>query len=449
MHKAIFLEGDLRKHLFNLALPAIISLIANFGFMLADTYFVAQLGTVPLTAISFTFPVFELVIGLGVGLGVATIACVGQSLGAHKYDLAKRYTTAALVAGLLFGLLILVAGLTHIAPLFRLLGAHNDTLPYIAAFMHVWFCGIPLVMVFFIFSFALRAYGYAKTVAILGISAALLNLAIDPFLIFGWWIFPKLGIAGAAWAGLISRLFTASVALVIMKRKHILLFYFDIKRYWWYWSRLLKVMIPATLTNLVPPLSVTITTYLLSTLSQEAVAAYGIASKIQWIAVIPLLALSGSLSPVVAQNFGARNFHRCLEALDHTAIFSVLWGVLMAGLLALLAPTISGWFTKDTYILTMSNHFLYIVPISFIGWGIIMMVSATFNATKKPKYSAMISILRMLVVYIPLALLFMHYWGYNGIFASLTIANISVAAIGWVLVRFIFRKERRLPKYPV
>ena len=442
MSKAIFLEGDLKRHLINLAIPGIISLIVNFSFALADTYFVAQLGKDQLTAMSYTFVPNEVMVGLGLGLGIAIVACTGQSLGRKRFKQAKYFATVGTLLMVLIGLLLTIIGLCTMTPVFHALGASAAVMPYIKQFMAIWYSSIVFFLLYFAFAFTFRAYGYARSVMVIGVLSAIVNLAVDPVLIFGWFGIPAMGIAGAAWAGVIARIFTGALAVYWMIKRDTICCCWSLKRYVVYWRRLIKVGVPATLNNLIPSISTTVTTVLLASLSQEAVASYGIATRIQWIAVIPFLALSSAVSGVVAQNYGAQLYGRVISSLNITLVFSIIWGLFVAVCLAIFAVPFVDVFNQDAYVNHMAQVFLYIVPISYMGWGAVMMINAAFNSMNKPLFSTMITLMRLVVVFIPLAIITKQYWGYYGVFGSLSFANIIVAILAWLLVLKQFKNCR-------
>lgn len=440
MRSAIFLEGSLKRHIFNQAVPSVISLITTFSFALADTFFIAKLGAEQLAAISFIFPIMEWVVGIGLGIGIATTTRVGQALGGHKFQTAGRFASAALTGAVLLGFLLVLIGFFSLHPLFTILGAKPQVLPYIDRFMTVWYWNIPLIMIYFVAGFTLRSHGFAKLTAFYAIAISLLNLALDPLLIFGFWGFPRLGMTGAAWAALISRIVVLTLAFVVIYQKGVFTPIKGVRRLLNYWTRLLKIALPALMTNLIPPISITLTTVLLSFVSLNAVAGYGIASKIQMLAMIPLLSTSGAISPIVAQNYGAKRLDRSFNVLTLAAKFSLIWGIFIFGILALFAKTITTNFTTTSDIAIVCENFLYIVPISFAGWGIVMMINSTFNAMGKPLYSTLISFARLIVVFIPLAILLLHVMNYKGIFIALTLSNIIVAALAWWLSKKIFNR---------
>ena len=441
MSRAIFLRGSIRGHLWRLSYPGAIYLFATFGFVLADTYFIAQLGPAPLAAIGFAFPIIEFATGIALGLGIACSTLTGQALGANKKNRIKHTVGSALLGNLCLSIVLTLLGIFTLVHIFPLLGATHTTMPYIMQFMHIWYWGLPLFMLINSISFTFRVYGWVKTSALLNVSAAAINLVLDPLLIFGLWGVPHMGIAGAALAGIIARAIIVACGIITLWHRDIIAFPRCFKLILGYWKRLLHVAMPASLTNMIPPLSVAFSTFLLSHISQSAVAGYGVASRIQWFTVIPMLCLSGSLSPVVSQNHGAKQFARSRYALSQSLWFCLLWGALSCIVLALFARSITGVFTQDPAIAQVSRHFLYIVPVSFFGWGMVMMLASTLNAMAKPLYSTVISALRMLVLFFPLATLLMWWLGTNGVFWALSLSNILAALLGWLIVKRLFTRD--------
>jgi len=205
------------------------------------------------------------------------------------------------------------------------------------------------------------------------------------------------------------------------------------------WRRILVVSIPATATNLIGPISSGLIISLLANYSQEAVAGFAIASRIEALFVIPLFALSASIGPYVGQNWGAGAADRADQAMRLSFKWSLFWGLIVAVVLAVAAPALIGLFDSNTEVTQTAEIYLMVLPITYGTWGIIMMTSAIFNALGYPLRSTLMSFIRMIGIYVPLALLFDYFFGMVGIFIAAAVANVIVAILGYLWNRKTFK----------
>ncbi len=172
-----------------------------------------------------------------------------------------------------------------------------------------------------------------------------------------------------------------------------------------------------------------------------AVAAYGVGSRLEPLALIVVLAFTASLPPFVGQNHGAGKDERIEQALIKSMQFILIWQMLIYGVLVLLADTISGLFSDDESVTSIIKMFIYILPISYFGLGFSMVITSTLNALHKPKYSLNINALRLFILYIPFAWVGNYYWGLNGLFVGCALANISIGLVTLYLFKYT-RKQK-------
>jgi putative MATE family efflux protein len=421
-------EGSVGRQLTRLTLPMIWGIFAIVAFNLVDTYFVGQLGTAPLAAMSFTFPVVMTLGSLAMGLGIGASSVIARAIGEGDMSRVQRFTTNSLLLALLAVVLFSSAGLFTIDPLFTLLGATPETLPLIRDYMEVWYFGMMFLVVPMVGNSAIRAAGNTFTPSLIMTLAAGINIIMDPLLILGLAGFPQMGIRGAAIATLISRAMTLVASLLVLHYKERLLSLKvpSLKDMFWCWRDILYVGLPAAATQMIIPISIGVITSLLATFGAEAVAAFGIASRVESLAMIVLMAVAASLGPFVGQNWGAKQYGRVARAVKLSFWFCLAWGIVMAMLLGIGGATIARQFNQDPKVIAIAATYLWMVPISYGTAGIIQVASSSFNALGKPLPSAIMTVMRMLVLYIPLAYLGSHWFGIRGVFAATTLSNLAV-----------------------
>ncbi|MEO1620004.1 MAG: MATE family efflux transporter [Cyanobacteria bacterium J06632_3] len=426
--------GPVRDRLVKLTLPMVGGIFAIVAFNLADTYFVGQLGTNQLAAMSFTFPVVMTLGSLALGLGVGASSIIARAIGEGDHSRVQRFTTNSLTLGVVAVALLSTVGLLTINPLFTALGAGPEVLPYVRQYMQVWYFGMVFLVIPMVGNSAIRASGDTGTPSLIMMLSAGFNILLDPLLIFGLAGFPELGLVGAAWATVASRAITLIAAMLVLKFKENMLssHFPDLQETFWCWRDVLTVGLPAAGSNMINPISIGVITSLLATHGSLAVAGFGVASRVESFAMIALMALGASMGPFVGQNWGAGKVDRVEEGLKQGFFFCVGWGICMAILLAAIAPQIARIFNTDPNVVSIATQYLWIVPISYGTAGIIQVASSAFNALGKPIPAVILTVLRMFALYIPLAYLGSRWFGPIGIFAAATVANIIVGIIAYI-----------------
>lgn len=425
------------RTLFGLAAPMAVGIVALMAFNVVDTFFVAQLGTAELAAISLTFPVVALVFGITMGLGVGVTAVVSQVLGGGDRSGFRRLTTDALLLGLLVVGAASVTGRLTIDPVFRAIGATDRTLPLVREYMELWYAGIVFLVIPVLGNAAIRATGDTRTAAVIMVGAAVANAILDPILIFGLGPIPAMGIRGAALATVIGRASTLFLALgVLILREKAIAFEIPAPRtVLASWTRILRVAVPAAATQMLTPLATGIVTALVAAHGAVAVAAYGAASRLEALALIAVMATSAGLAPFVGQNWGARRMDRVAAGLRLAARFSLGWGAASVAFFALASGWVAQGFVDDAAVQGTLRWLLVLLALSHGAQGVFLVVSSTLNAANRAVQSTMLAALRMLGLLVPLA--FVGNWvaGLPGLIAGLTLAQLASGAIAWGAAR--------------
>lgn len=433
MTKAKLTEGSIKRIFVRMTLPMLGGIYAMITIFLVDTYFISRLGTTALAAVSFTFPVTLLLIHFVMGIGIGTASVVSRAIGSGDREKCKRNATDGILLSLILVCVITFIGLKTIYPLFSALGAQGETLELIHAYMEIWYYGIAFVVVPMIANNIIRATGDAKYPGIVMMCSAVLNLILDPLLIFGYWGFPAYGIRGAAIATCISFTFSTIATLCILHFRDKIITYHlkSVKDVFESWKEILYIGLPAASTNVIIHMAFIIVVKLLSVYGEEAVAGFGVATRVETFALAVYFALSSIVGPFVGQNWGAKKFDRVQKGLRYTFIFSLVWGLILAVIITFIARPVVALFDQDKYVVYIATLYLYIVPWSYGAEGIIMMTTSTFNALGKPFPSAIISLTRMFLLYIPLAIVGRMLLDAGGIFTAAFLANIIMGYVAY------------------
>jgi len=425
-------------------------LIAIISFDAVDLFFVAQLGDMPLAAIAFCFPVIWLLTSVIIGFEAGGASVISRAVGRKDDVETKRQTTdTAILSGLVMLTLVCIGQLT-IDPVFSALGATDDLLPLIRDYMSIWYWAEPLSAVCWICLASMRARGNTMLEGQIITLAAIINAILDPIMIFGLFGFPRLEIAGAALATLTSN---ALVLFGTLAYLHFSLRVFatpftKFATYLKSWRAMLQVGLPAMLTNTIVPIANAITVAMIAAYGVDAVAGFGVGIRIEPLVLIPFYALSAVTSPFMGQNYAAQELTRMLDARRIIARFCVLYGLSITVILGLAAAPLAALFSDTVAIQEVATTYLWIMAISYGGYGMVMSVCAGFNGMGFPMPGVWISVSRAILVFLPLALLLNWLFGLNGLFVAGALANLLIGVAGYKWFGSHIRLHRRQLREP-
>lgn len=429
--------------LYRTAVPTTIGAIAVIAYYLANTFFVGLLGTDELAAIGFTFPATILFTYFGVGLGIGTSALIGKAIGGKDPEQACEITFAAMAMGLLLGFVFMVPALLSIDFVFPLLGARPERMVLIREYMQIWYIGMPLQLMQFAGTAVIRATGNAKVHGKLMTISAIINAVLDPILIFGIGPWEGMGIGGAALATVIAWGFTIVVISrqLCLKDKLLRFKLPTLPNLIASWRKLLVITGPAALANMITPMATGVLTATIAVYGPEAVAAYGVVSRLESFILIVVLGMSMSVPPFISQNFGAKCYDRVRLGLHMSLKFVLVWQLGLSALVALLAPWIAAVFTTEQSVRDTITMVLRILPASYAFQGMVVLSASSFNALHAPRNGLITSLLRFFVFYVPLSLLGNAWGGLQGLFIGAALGNLLA---GVVITLWINRYTKRL-----
>lgn len=441
--KRNLVEGNIRKHLVSLTWPMLLGMMGIVVFNLVDTYFVGKLGVHQLAAMSFSFPAVMVLNSLAQGVGIGTSSLISRNIIHTERGEVKMMASRAIFLGLLIVLLFVIVGLLTIRPAFSAMGAKGDILDFVYDYMSIWYLGVPFVVIPMIGNNIVRATGDTFTPGMIMVGNALVNVVLDPLLIFGIGPFPELGIKGAALATVIARStgLVAILVILIRREKLLTLRLGKIKEIFSIWKKVLYIAGPASLTMLITPISVGFITKILSGFGKEAVAAFGVASRVEMFALMIIAALGSVLIIFVGQNLSKLKFERIFEALKLASGFSIIWGIVVYALLLVLGYHTAALFTDNAEVIAIAKKYFYIIGASYGFQGLVMLSTSSYNGLNKPYPSTVFSGIRMFVLYVPMAWLGSKIFGIYGVFGAGFIANLLV---GIVAFRFLFKTINKI-----
>ena len=437
-------QGPITKKLISLTIPMVFGMLSMVVFNLVDTFFVSRLGTEELAAMGFTFPVVMFIVSIALGFGIATSSVVSRAIGRGDHRQVQRLTTDSLIISLFFVVIFAVLGLFSMDWVFRLLGADGNTLLLVKQYMRIWYLGVAFVVIPMVGNNAIRACGDTFFPSAIMIVSMIVNVILDPLLIFGLWGFPRLGLEGAAIATVIARAVAMVFSLLILHFKEKLIDFAlpPLKELIDSVKQIFYIGIPSATSRLLIPVTIAVIMRLVAGFGSAAVAAFGVAVKIEMFVFVLIMALATALVPFVGQNWGAKNFSRVKDAVKKANIFSLWWGLGSFAVFLVLAVPLGHVFGKDIEVAKRIARYLWIMPVSYGLRGCAFLVVSAFDAMNKPLLAIGLNLVRMFVLYIPLAVIGSKLAGLVGLFAGICLANLMAGTLSVITVRLFFQDSR-------
>jgi len=419
------------KTLLKMAVPMLGATFAMNAYNLTDTWFVSRLGTDSLAAMSFTFPVVMFLRFIMRGLGVGTMTSVAKEIGGHKKDNAAQLTTHSIFLNIILSGIILIIGLAIMKPLFMQLGAHGNVLDLTLSYMRIWYYGLAVISIQMMIIDIIIGTGSAKTASLLVITGTVLNFIFDPILIFGLFGFPRMGIQGAALATILSHFILLFLSLYLLHKKYCLISFrpFSLAKVLGSCRKILHIGLPSTLSSLLNPISIAVIIKIVADFGPAAVAACGVAGRIEMFAFMIPMTVGISLVPFTAQNYGASRFDRIEEARKGTVIFALSYGVIAAFIFLLIARPLAELFSNNEEVINVLVRYIYITCLGYGFLEVSRYAGFFMTGIHKPISAAILNIVRVVVFLIPLSFFGAKVFGLEGVFWGRLLTDISVGII--------------------
>lgn len=429
--------------MFRLTVPMIFGMISMMLLGVVDTYFISLLGTNELAAVSFSQPIANILISVALGIGMALGALLSRLIGENQHQKAARFISDTKIIAALIAVALAVIGHLLIEPLFKALGATEAVMPFIKSYMNIWFIAAPMWMLTMIGNNALRAIGDTKLSASIMALLSLINLIFDPLLIFGIGPFPALGVAGAAWATLIACLTGWLCSLAVLTFREQLL---EFTRPSWShllpnWRELFKIALPAIAANIMTPLAAALLTAMIARFGVEAVAGFGVGARIEFISLLVVFALSSTLPMFLGQNIGAGKPHRAYRALMGGIKFALLFQAGVYLLLLFTANNIATSFSDNPQVIHVIKTFLLVLPLTYGAHAVVILVMVSLNVLRRPRTALLTTVIRLLLLYLPLAYIGSILGGVNGLFLGAATGNIIAGMVAFTIIRRVLREQ--------
>lgn len=427
-----------------IAIPVSIGLFFHTMFNVVDTFFGGLISTQTLAALSLSFPVFFIIIAMASGFSTGTTALIGNALGAGNHDEARLFGIQGISFGVLVSIIMTFIGVYTSPYLFSVLGACDDYLATCLIYMNTIFLGTVFFMLVHMLNAILVASGDTRSFRNFLIGGFFLNIILDPWFIYGGLGIPPLEIAGIALATVLIQFFGGVYLGIkvyrtrLMSNKSIR----DICPKPRYFKEIARQGFPASVNMITVGIGIFVITYFISRFGKEAVAAYGIATRVEQIILFPTIGLNTATLAIVAQNSGAKLFDRIKETLSTALRYGgILMGLGTIGVF-LLAEPLMGLFTSDWKVVEIGATYLRIAAFVFYAYVILYVNVAALQGVKRPMYAIWIGLYRQIIAPIIVFYFFTQIldFGLMTIWWGIFSVTWSAAVITFFYARRLLRK---------
>lgn len=377
-------EGPILQTLVKLAVPVTISMVLFTVYLLVDIYFVGKLGPDAVAALSISSNAFFIHLGFSTVLGTGGMALIAQAFGRKDYGHAARVFKQCLLMAMVIGSVEMAGGLL-IAPYYiKFFGGSGKSLEWGIQYFQIFSISFLFMILLYVIGNCYRGMGDTKTPMLIMLQANILNIVLDPILIFGWLGLPPLGVRGAAIASLITQVYALGIYGYHIFYKG---FHIDLAGKWRFIPEIIKkslfIGIPSGMNHFLLAANLMITFRVISDYGTAALASIGIGFRILQGIYIPVIAVASALGAIVGQNFGAGKYSRITGSLWRAWLISTLF-MLGCTLICLVIPqSIIGIFSRNAEVIGYGVIYLRIFAIGLVMVGTIMVVSATFQGLGK------------------------------------------------------------------
>jgi len=437
--------APLARLLVALSLPGIAATVTSSLYNVVDTFWVARLGHEAIAALTIVFPYQILFIAVGVGTGVGVGALVSRRFGENNLEATNHAAGQIFFLSVLWGIIFIVAAVFFHREILTAFGATPDIMEYSTQYLVITAYGAPQMVFALVASHLIRGSGDAVKPMIMMISASVLNIVLDPFMILGIGPFPEMGIRGAALATVIAQSFGAALGLFYFLtrrtafriRPHHLRPDIPLLR------DIYRVGTPSTVLEFTESLSFVLFNNVVSAFGSVAIAAVGLVMRISDLAFMPIIGVSHGLLPIVGYNFGSGDYRRLWRAVRLAATGIALLLALATVFVEILAPQIIGIFSDDAELLAVTIPSMRIMLATLVFLGPNIMFITAFQGLSRGGLALLLSLLRQFILFIPLLYLLSYLFGLNGVWWSLPASDTLGFILTMGFVQWLYRGHQR------
>ncbi len=436
------LEGPILKTLIRLALPTMIAFTFQTAFNFVDRLFISRLGELQFGAIGMSFTVQSIIIAIAAGVGAGTNSLISRLIGAKKFSDANNAAEHSLLIVLVVTVIFSVGGPLVSRPLFLLLGASKEMLPYILNYINIVLYGSFFAFFVMIGNGILRGEGNMVKPMQVMVVGTLANIILDPILIFGIGPFPALGIRGAAIATVIGRFVSFLLLLIsLFSDKNIIKFNLRVFKYnGKFIHGIFQVGGPSIISQLAQSLGLSLLFILLRPYGDYVKAAFTMGFTYQQVAFLPVLGISIGVLTMAGQNYGAGNYARVRKILHRSSIAAAIVMLIFAVTFIVGNRLFIRVFSSNPEVMRVGRELLIIFSIGFPFIALRMVQVNVFQGLGMGMESLVLNLSQMILLTIPLALIMSYLIGLNGIWLGMVMGNFLTAVAGFFWTESVTRR---------
>lgn len=443
--KADLTVGNIRTQLWKVSWPMMLSVFFYTLYNIVDAYWVSKLSPEAIAAVSISQITLFLMISLGFGITVGSGVIMSMDIGAKNTSEAERVLGQSFVLTTIAGAFFTVIALVFREQLLVFSGASGAIFEPALTYFTITSSGSIPFFILITIMFAFNAQGDTFTLTKLFALSTLVNGILDPILIFGWWSFPAMGIAGAAAATVFSQIVFIMIALYSLSRPaRAIQFHFrNLTFRWESVKRVLRIGIPAALTQVINPIGAALLTFIcFYTFKEPGTIAFSLGFRIEFFAYLPAVGFGFGAMAMIGQNIGAKNLERAKNVLRTALAFASTIALVLGVLAAIFAHQIIGIFTEDPVVTANAVSYLQTVALSYAFLAAMMVEASAFQALGKSWPGFWILFLRFFVISIPLSYVLTAILDFPiiGIWSALIAGNVVAAIAGYLWIWSAMRR---------
>lgn len=422
---------NIKRLILTMSAPIVVSMMVQSLYNVVDSIFVAQISEEAITAVSMAFPFQQLMMSVGIGTAIGVNSFLARSLGAKEFSRVNKIANNGLLLAFLSFIAFFMIGLLLSDKLIAIQTDNQEIISHGPVYLRICLMGSFGIFTHLMFERLLQATGKTMYTMIAQISGALMNIILDPIMIFGWFGMPAMGLAGAAIATVISQYVGALVVayLCIRKEKDIDIGFRYMKPDFKIIRDIYAVGIPSIIMISISSVTIFSMNQILAKFSITAVALLGIYFKLQSFIFMPVFGLNNGIIPIVGYNYGAGNKERMRETIFLGMRYAVTIMLIGTLIMMVFPDKLLGMFNASDQMMDIGRVAFRIICISFPFAAISIISIGVFQAIGKGTLSMIISIIRQLVVLVPLAYLFSLTGNLSMVWWSVIIAELVAVSI--------------------
>lgn len=423
--------------LLSMSVPMMLSMLIQSLYNIVDSIYVSRLGTSALTAVSLAYPLQNAIVSVAVGIGVGISSAISIHLGSDNQEKADRAATIGIALTILHCILFILAGVLLTKPFLKLFTSDPFILASAQEYTKIVLCFSFGSLLQIAFEKIFQGMGEMKITMYLLTAGAVINILLDPVLIFGLGGFPALGVKGAAIATVIGQICAFFLYIIVYKKRafavHIqprhLVFDKQII------IQIYSVGIPSSIMMLLPSFLISMLNRILSSFSDVYVAALGVYFKLQTFIYMPANGIVQGMRPIIGYNYGAGEYSRVKSTIRYSLVCAAF--LMLAGTFpALFLPEqIFSLFDADTELMTAGITAIRIISLGFLISSVGLIYSGVFEALGSGRNSLLISLLRQFAVTLPFSFILAFFLGPTGVWISFPIGELTASAAAFLLLR--------------